>query len=166
MNKLLAVILVSLIILALVGCESQGAATPTPRLNPCPSQAEQAYFDSLRRELQRISYVAGDVDKLFDEVDNNKSLILSPGWQLDLENALMQWLDRADDMQALSVPRRANFVYAVVETIAENVRTAALQYALGVDYIDPDAIALANRALRSVVSDMRLVYERMDTFCS
>ena len=132
------------LLLILAACESTPANTPTPTVEPCPTQAEQVYIDQLEEHITALGYAAVELGTLFIQLGDSPLLLLDDDWTYDA-GLVMATLDVVGDtILELEAPPSVASISERGRQVARLVTEAVDYYAVAIDSLDAADVAEAN----------------------
>ena len=146
--------------------------SPTPTLPPppkyadCPTAAEEAYFAKLELVSLHVANHGFDVSDMFEEAAEEVRLFRDDDWKRRITLALSGLDQTAADIRGLAPPPgSAGEIHAVMDMVADALSEAVVIYTRGLDYLDPDTMAVGDENIYGVVELMDLVSVMRWRFC-
>ena len=133
----------------------------TPETKPTATEAaesgaitddEQAYLDAVVRDTQELGDASSELGDLFSAAGDEEYLVLDADWQAEVESQLDVFTDAYDRAQGLSPSERQAEIHELWLSITSLVVSAADDYRLGIDTLDPALLTSGNEKLNQATA--------------
>lgn len=169
---IVCIIVLNLLAVLVVSCTTPEPIPPTPTPTPtpeptptCPTESEQRYFDSLRREMRSIGAQSQMLGEDFARASENISLLFDEVWAMGIENTLYTIDQGANNILALSAPGSATSVHRAAQKMARTIQTSMDFYEQGIANLDVSEMEKGADFLTLAGDDAQHVSGLMATFC-
>ena len=153
------------LLLILAACESTPANTPTPTVEPCPTQAEQVYIDQLEEHINALGYAFIGLGELFAELEDNPLLVYDDDWKLDAGTEMAKMQSNGAAILELDAPPSVDSISFHAELLAGNVTGITDYYTVGIDNVDPALIEAGNAFVNAATVQLEEIPQAVLALC-
>ena len=139
---------------------------PTATTVPCPTNEEQAYFDSLEGTMRSIGAQHGLMGEDLQRAADNLMLLVDDIWLMGMENAIYNIGIRADNIVALDAPASTKLIDEAADLMALTIKESLASLEYYIDTLDDYAASEYVVAMDDAAADARYIYSSIDRFCN